>query len=151
MTISSHPFLFIYKNKKKRIKIYCFIFFFHTQNVAGIILCMHTANKRWCYIVMLSLIGWTHINCVPIVTVSQRNLHPCQITAANSNISPFYVFQSQFGNIRVPIKRYEEIAEEYHVNLKQIINVISIFWSHYLHIIFENKQVFFPFYTRDMG
>ena len=27
---------------------------------AGIILCMHPANERWCYNVMSSLIGWAH-------------------------------------------------------------------------------------------
>ena len=32
----------------------------HTQSKSGIILWMHPANERWCYIVTSSLIGWVH-------------------------------------------------------------------------------------------
>ena len=35
------------------------------SNEAGIILCMHPANERWCYIVMLSLIGWRIHKMIP--------------------------------------------------------------------------------------
>ena len=28
----------------------------------GVILCVRPANERWCYIVMLSRIGWAHIH-----------------------------------------------------------------------------------------
>ena len=31
-----------------------------TTHYPGIILCMHPANERWCYIVTSSLIGWVH-------------------------------------------------------------------------------------------
>ena len=31
-----------------------------TQPFSGIILCMHLANERWCYIVTSSFIGWVH-------------------------------------------------------------------------------------------
>ena len=31
-----------------------------TLHIPGISLCMHPANERWCYTVMLSLIGWVY-------------------------------------------------------------------------------------------
>ena len=41
--------------------------------IAGIILCMHPANERWSYIVMLSLIGWAHAQKDPNIAM----LHNC--------------------------------------------------------------------------
>ena len=46
---------------------------------SGFILCMRPANKRWHYIVMLSLIGWVH---------SQDD--PCKMTVIMQNSNMFY-------------------------------------------------------------
>ena len=39
-------------------------------NITGIILYMHPANERQCYIVMLSLIGWAHTQSDPCIKMS---------------------------------------------------------------------------------
>ena len=38
-------------------------FFMEDKDVfTGVILCVGSADERWCYIVMLSLIGWAHMH-----------------------------------------------------------------------------------------
>ena len=61
----------------------------------------HLLQANW------SLMWYPNCNSVT------ENLHACQITAANPNITPFYAFQSQFGNIKFPMNRHGRIAEEY--------------------------------------
>ena len=39
---------------------------------SGVILCMRPANKRWCYIVTPSLIGWVHTQTDPCGCCRQR-------------------------------------------------------------------------------
>ena len=49
--------------------MYCSPYGYCNKPCAGIILCMSPANERWCYIVMLSLIGWAHTQNDPCMYI----------------------------------------------------------------------------------
>ena len=47
-----------------------------TRSQPGIILCICPANGKWCYIVMLPLIGWAHTQNEPCTTDRDNNFMP---------------------------------------------------------------------------
>ena len=61
---SSYTFMYCHETFDRRemyINLFEWINFIHiTDNLAGIVLCMHSADERQHYIVTTSLIGWAH-------------------------------------------------------------------------------------------